>query len=87
MPSIHTVFGDLKTWINGCYHGVRQRYLPAYLGELTYRFNRRGDIPDLFGWVTRRLMTRPPTTLAAIQKADASAQAGVGLGTRRIVCS
>lgn len=73
MPSIHTVFGNLKTWVNGCHHGVSQKYLPAYLGEFTYRFNRRGNLPNLFGWVIRRLMNRPPATLAALQQADTSA--------------
>ena len=63
MHSIHVVFSNLKTWLAGRYHGVGHKYLPAYLAEFTYRFNRRRSLPDLFGWVSRRLVTHPPSTL------------------------
>lgn len=66
MQSVHVVFSNLKTWLAGRYHGVNHKYLPAYLAEFSYRFNRRQSLPALFGWVTRRLMTRPPTTLAQL---------------------
>ena len=72
MRGVHTVFGNLKTWLRGCFHGVSRRYLPAYLAEFAYRFNRRWSTADLFGWVTRRLVTRPPTTLGALQAAYAT---------------
>ena len=41
LPIIHTVFADLKTWLNGTHHGVSPRHLPAYLNEFVFRFNRR----------------------------------------------
>lgn len=73
MPSLHTIFGNLKTWLAGRFHGVSGKYLPRYLAEFCYRFNRRFCPPDLFGWLSRRLMARGPTTLAALKLADASA--------------
>ena len=30
-----------KTWAPGVYHGLRAKYLQAYLDELASRFNRR----------------------------------------------
>jgi len=41
LPIIHTVFANLKSWLNGTHHGVSQKHLPAYLNELVFRFNRR----------------------------------------------
>lgn len=38
---IHRVFSNLKTWIAGTHHGVDPAYLPAYLDEFVFRFNRR----------------------------------------------
>jgi transposase-like protein len=40
-PHIHKVFGNLKTWLNGTHHGVDPKYLPSYLDECVFRFNRR----------------------------------------------
>jgi hypothetical protein len=73
LRGVHTVFGNLKTWLTGRFHGVSPKYLPAYLAEFTYRFNRRREPSDLFGWVTRRLMHRRSLTLGALQRAEASA--------------
>jgi hypothetical protein len=73
MPSVHLVFSNLKTWLAGRYHGVSPKYLPAYLAEFSYRFNRRWSLPKLFGWVGRRLMTRLPVTLRDLRLVDASA--------------
>lgn len=41
LPTIHLVFSNLKTWIDGTHHGVSQQHLPAYLNEYVFRFNRR----------------------------------------------
>lgn len=40
-PHIHRVFSNLKTWLNGTHHGVDPKYLPHYLQEFVFRFNRR----------------------------------------------
>jgi transposase-like protein len=42
LPHIHRVFSNLKAWLQGTHHGrVDPKYLPAYLNEYTFRFNRR----------------------------------------------
>ena len=41
MPWIHRVFSNLKSWGNGVFHGFRERYLPLYLNEFVFRWNRR----------------------------------------------
>ncbi len=41
IPMISLVTANLKTWIDGTFHGVRKQHLQAYLDEFTFRFNRR----------------------------------------------
>lgn len=38
---IHRAFSNLKTFINGTYHGVSRKHLQAYLNEYVFRYNRR----------------------------------------------
>ena len=63
MPIIHVLFSNLKTWLNGTYHGVSAKHLPRY-GRWNgpYRFaaasadRRPGD------FVLSRAMARPTIT-------------------------
>ena len=48
LPWVHKFISNAKTWINGTHHGVLDKHLERYLGEYTYRFNRRHDIGRLF---------------------------------------
>jgi len=41
LPIVHQVIGLLKNNLLGIYHGVSSRYLPRYLSEFAFRFNRR----------------------------------------------
>lgn len=41
LPMISRVTANLKTWIDGTFHGVRAKHLQAYLNEYMFRFNRR----------------------------------------------
>jgi len=41
LPMVHIVIGNLKTFLNGTFHGVTHKYLQEYLDEFCYRFNRR----------------------------------------------
>ena len=41
LPMVSTVTANLKTWIDGTYHGVRKKHMQAYLNEYMFRFNRR----------------------------------------------
>lgn len=46
--SIHLIITNLKAYINGTYHGVREENLQSYLDEFCYRFNRRKMHESLF---------------------------------------
>ena len=67
IPGISLIFGNLKTWLRGQFHGVSDKYLHSYVAEFTYRYNRRRDPPEIFGWVLRRLASRQPQTLDSIR--------------------
>jgi len=41
LPLVHIIIGNLKTFLNGTFHGVSHRYLQGYVDEFCYRFNRR----------------------------------------------
>lgn len=41
LPMISRVTTNLKTWIDGTYHGVGKQHLQTYLNEFIFRFNRR----------------------------------------------
>ena len=41
LPMVHIIIGNLKTFLNGTFHGVSHRYLQDYISEFCYRFNRR----------------------------------------------
>lgn len=43
VPLAHRSISNLKTWINGTYHGVGRPHLQAYMDEFVFRFNRRGN--------------------------------------------
>lgn len=46
---VNTLLGNLKTSIDGTYHGVKfAKYAHRYLAEVQYRFNRRYDLANLF---------------------------------------
>jgi hypothetical protein len=43
---VNTLLGNIKSSIQGTYHGFKfGKYAARYLGELQYRFNRRYDLP------------------------------------------
>ncbi|MCX5870351.1 MAG: transposase [Deltaproteobacteria bacterium] len=44
---VHIMIGNMKTFLNGTFHGVSSNYLQEYLDEFCYRFNRRFWEPEL----------------------------------------
>jgi hypothetical protein len=54
------VFGNLKTWLRGTFHGVSPKHLQRYLDEFVYRFDRRWHEDVLSGFVLRRAMQAQP---------------------------
>lgn len=48
MKWVNTVLGNIKRAMDGRYHAIRQqKYARRYLSEATWRFNRRGKMPDI----------------------------------------
>lgn len=66
LPLVHLQFNNLKSWLNGTFHGVSPKHLPAYLLEWNYRFNRRFLISDLFQYVMRRVANTAAITYKEI---------------------
>jgi transposase-like protein len=60
LPWAHSVFGNLKTWLRGTFHGVSPKHLQRYLDEFSYRFDRRWREGELFGFVLRRVARGQP---------------------------
>ncbi len=58
---IESAFSLLKRGILGSWHKVSAKHLPAYLEEMTFRFNRRGR-SDLFVDTLRHMVTADPLT-------------------------
>jgi len=58
---IESAFSLLKRGIIGSWHKVSAKHLPAYLEEMTFRFNRRGR-SDLFIDTLRHMVTADPLT-------------------------
>ena len=49
LPHLHLVFSNLKTWLEGTFHGaVSQKHLQGYLNEFAFRFNRRRNLYAAF---------------------------------------
>jgi transposase-like protein len=41
LPRAHRTISNLKTWLDGTYHGTSAKHLQTYLDEFTFRHNRR----------------------------------------------
>ncbi len=60
LPWSHKIFGNLKSWLRGTFHGVSAKHLQRYLDEYSYRFDRRWRESELFGFVLWRVARGQP---------------------------
>jgi transposase-like protein len=60
LPWAHTLFGNLKTWLEGTFHGVSPKHLQRYLDEFVFRFDRRWQETELFIRVLNRATQAAP---------------------------
>ena len=60
------IFSNLKAWLVGTFRGVTKKYMPRYLDEFTYRFNRRWREGELFGFVLERAVRGRPLPYARL---------------------
>jgi transposase-like protein len=66
LPWSHTIFSNLKAWLQGTFRGVTKKHMPRYLDEFTYRFNRRWREGELFGFVLARAVRGRPMPYARL---------------------
>jgi len=62
LPLVHIVIGNMKTFLNGTFHGVTHKYLQEYLDEFCYRFNRRFWESELPFRLLNACMAHAPTS-------------------------
>lgn len=65
--TVESAFSLLKRGIVGSWHKISAKHLPAYLDEMTFRFNRRKR-SDLFIDTLRYMVTADPLTFANLTK-------------------
>jgi transposase-like protein len=71
MPRVHRVVSLLKRWLLGTHQGgVASYYLPYYLDEFTFRFNRRKSRSrgKLFFRLMQQAVNTPPKTYDSMLK-------------------
>ena len=64
---------NIKTAVTATYRAIRQKHVPRYLAEFTYRFNRRYDLTAMMprlGWAAVRT---PPMPYRLLKLAEAHA--------------
>ena len=66
LPWVHKFISNAKAWINGTHHGVEDKHMGRYVGEYTYRFNRRHDVSRLFHRALVACTLAPPIKLCAL---------------------
>jgi hypothetical protein len=44
LPIVHVLFSNVKTWLNGTFHGVSAKYLPRYAREWSARYQLQSRI-------------------------------------------
>jgi transposase-like protein len=70
LPHVHLVDSLLKRWLNGTHQGkVSPKYLPYYLDEFSFRFNRKLSTyrGKLFYRLMQQALTTPPAGLDEIK--------------------
>jgi transposase-like protein len=66
--TVESAFSLLKRGIIGTWHRISAKHLPAYLNEMTFRFNRRKRA-DLFLDTLRHMVTAPVLTFEKLTAA------------------
>lgn len=66
LPWVHRVASNLKTWLRGTFHGVSSKHLARYLDEFSFRFDRRWQETELFGFVIQRVAAGSPLPYAML---------------------
>lgn len=68
LPWVHTLIGNVKTFLRGTYHGVSHKHLQRYLDEFCYRHNRRFKGPEIFERILAAALAAPVITYAGLTR-------------------
>lgn len=66
LPIVHRAISLLKRFLMGTYHGVSARYLPRYLSEFAFRWNRREAEHTIWSSLLRAACFALPMTYAEL---------------------
>ena len=64
--AIHRFIQQLKGWIRGVFHSIKDEYLQGYLDEFCFRFNRHLFRETIFDSLVNKMMTHPPCPRAKL---------------------
>ena len=68
---VNTMIGNVKNALVGTYHSVSKNYLPRYLAEFCYRFNRRYQLEDMIPRLGYIAVRTPPMPMKLLKMAEA----------------
>ncbi len=68
---VDTMLGNVKNAIHGTYHAIREKHLPRYLAEFSYRFNRRFDLASMLARLATAAARTPPMPYRLVKLAEA----------------
>jgi hypothetical protein len=66
MPHVHTYISNLRSFVQGTFHGLDELHLQQYLDEYCYRFNRRRHRQELFDRLLLACLEMPETPFSAL---------------------
>lgn len=67
LPHVHRAISLLRRFLFGTYHGVSAKYLPRYLQEFSFRFNRRNHRKPIWQSLLNACLTSLPFTYAELK--------------------
>jgi transposase-like protein len=67
---LNTVLGNLKTSLRGTFHAIAPRYVPRYLAQAQYRFNRRYSLEQILPRLANAAIQTAPAPYRTLIKAE-----------------
>jgi len=68
--ALNTLLGNLKTSLRGTFHAIAPRYVPRYLAQAQYRFNRRYHLDHILHRLANAALQTDPHPLHRLVEAD-----------------
>ncbi len=68
LPHVHTTISNLRSFVQGTYHGLADLHLQHYLDEYCYRFNRRQHRQELFDRLLLACLEMQETPFCALTR-------------------